>query len=269
MPAEPMTMQFVLAPLAILAYLTATGLLVLDLRQRANLRNWAQLSGMLAIFFHAWVLVLHIPAAKGVDLNFFNAMALIGWSTALFLLLTSLVQPVISAGAVLFPMAAGTVLLTQLPISPLVLVLNSRYLDLHILFAMLAYSALAIAALLALVLWAQDKLLRHGRLSGVITRMPPLQTTEVLLFHTLFVGVALLTIALAIGFVYMHDMFAQHLVHKTVFSIASWLVFSALLLGRRLRGWRGPTAVRLTLSGMLLLILAYFGSKMVLELLLK
>jgi ABC-type uncharacterized transport system permease subunit len=64
-------------------------------------------------------------------------------------------------------------------------------------------------------------------------------------------------------------MFAQHLVHKTVLSVMAWLVFGGLLLGRRVWGWRGQKAIRWTLSGFLLLILAYFGSKFVLELLLN
>ena len=65
--------------------------------------------------------------------------------------------------------------------------------------------------------------------------------------------------------VWLEDIFAQHLVHKTVLSIASWAVFGALLLGRLFMGWRGRTAVRWTLSGFGVLLLAYFGSKIMLE----
>lgn len=63
-------------------------------------------------------------------------------------------------------------------------------------------------------------------------------------------------------------MFAQHLVHKTVLGIIAWLVFAVLLWGRWRFGWRGRTAIRWTLSGAVTLMLAYFGSKLVLELLL-
>jgi ABC-type uncharacterized transport system permease subunit len=63
-------------------------------------------------------------------------------------------------------------------------------------------------------------------------------------------------------------MFAQHLVHKTVLSVVAWLVFGGLLLGRRFWGWRGRKAIAWTLSGFAILILAYFGSKLVLELIL-
>lgn len=88
---------------------------------------------------------------------------------------------------------------------------------------------------------------------------------ETLLFRFIGAGFVLLTLALATGFMYLEDIFAQHLVHKTVLSIASWAVFGALLLGRLFMGWRGRTAVRWTLSGFGVLLLAYFGSKIMLE----
>ena len=53
--------------------------------------------------------------------------------------------------------------------------------------------------------------------------------------------------------------------HKTVFTIASWLVFAALLGGRAVFGWRGRTALRWIFAGFLMLLLAYVGSRFVLE----
>src|SRR5690625_6552585 len=63
-------------------------------------------------------------------------------------------------------------------------------------------------------------------------------------------------------------MFAQHVAHKTVFSLAAWVIYVVLLWGRHRVGWRGYTAIRWTLAGFVLLMLAYFGSKLVLELIL-
>jgi ABC-type uncharacterized transport system permease subunit len=89
-----------------------------------------------------------------------------------------------------------------------------------------------------------------------------------LLFRTIAVGFALLTLTLLTGVLFVENLFAQHLVHKTVLSLLSWLVFGGLLLGRWRRGWRGGIAVRWTLIAMGLLLLAFFGSQFVLELLL-
>ena len=66
----------------------------------------------------------------------------------------------------------------------------------------------------------------------------------------------------------MENLFAQHLVHKTVLSLLAWGIFGALLFGRMQYGWRGRRAVRLTLTAMILLGMAFFGSKFVLELIL-
>ena len=99
--------------------------------------------------------------------------------------------------------------------------------------------------------------------------LPPLAIMERMLFQLIAVGFVLLTLSLLSGFVYLENMFAQHLVHKTILSILAWAVFGVLLLGRRLYGWRGKVAVRWTLSGIALLLLAYFGSKLVLELILQ
>jgi ABC-type uncharacterized transport system permease subunit len=92
---------------------------------------------------------------------------------------------------------------------------------------------------------------------------------EAMLFELLWIGVALLTIAIVSGAVFVDDIFAQHLVHKTVLTIAAWLLFSTLLWGHYKLGWRSKTAVRFTLTGFALLMLAFFGSKLVLELILQ
>ena len=92
---------------------------------------------------------------------------------------------------------------------------------------------------------------------------------EVFLFRLLFLGLLLLTLALATGFIFLDDIFAQHLVHKTILSIVAWVLFAALLCGRYFLGWRGQKAVKWTYGGYFALMLAYFGSKFVLQLVLN
>jgi ABC-type uncharacterized transport system permease subunit len=77
-----------------------------------------------------------------------------------------------------------------------------------------------------------------------------------------------LTLAILSGFLFLDDLFAQRVVHHTVLAIASWFVYATLLVGRQLLGWRGSTAVRWTLIAFSLLVLGYFGSKFVIEILL-
>ncbi len=91
---------------------------------------------------------------------------------------------------------------------------------------------------------------------------------ESLLFHVIWAGQITLTVSILSGFVFIQDMFAQSLVHKTALSIVAWLIYSVLLFGRHQQGWRGSYAIRWTLAGFCTLMMAYFGSKLVIELIL-
>jgi len=99
--------------------------------------------------------------------------------------------------------------------------------------------------------------------------LPPLTTMERVLFELIWAGMVLLTLSILSGFLFLDNMFAQHLVHKTILSLAAWVIFAILLLSHHILGWRGMRAVRWTLGGCLVLLIAYFGSKFVLEILLS
>ena len=111
--------------------------------------------------------------------------------------------------------------------------------------------------------------MKHRHTREIIQVLPPLQLMEDMLFELLWIGVTLLTIAILSGIVFIDDIFTQSLVHKTVLTIAAWIMFSTLLWGHYQLGWRSTTAVRFTLTGFVLLMFAFFGSKLVLELILN
>ena len=115
-----------------------------------------------------------------------------------------------------------------------------------------------------------DRALHAKRFSPVIRQMPPLLALERLLFQVLWAGFALLTLTVFSGVLFSEQLFGRPvaLSHKTVFALMSWLIFAALMWGRWRHGWRGRLAVRWTLAGFVLLLLAYVGSKFVLEVLL-
>jgi ABC-type uncharacterized transport system permease subunit len=140
----------------------------------------------------------------------------------------------------------------------------------HFLIAMLAYSLFTLAALHALLMMAAERSLHRGRLPRIIANLPPLLTMEALLFRLIHIAFVLLTLTLASGIFFSESLFGKALTfnHKTVFAILSWLIFAALLIGRHLRGWRGQLALRWTLAGFTALLLAYVGSRFVLEVML-
>jgi ABC-type uncharacterized transport system permease subunit len=116
-----------------------------------------------------------------------------------------------------------------------------------------------------------EKRLHHATLPRVLQNLPPLLTMETLLFRMIGIGFVLLTLTLASGVLFSEAIFGQawQLNHKVLFGFISWCVFAVLLWGHRFYGWRGRIAVRWTVSGFVLLLLAYLGSKFVLEVLLQ
>ena len=232
-------------------------------------RSIVLLLGFGAVTLHALVLYPELMTGQGLNMGFFNAASLVALLMVTLLLLTAIRQPVENLGIPVLPIAAATVVLAAWnPGQHHTITSTNWQLDLHILFSVLAYSLFALAAVQALLLAIQDRHLRNRRPGGFIRTLPPLEVMERLLFQMIATGFTLLSAALLTGILFLEDIFAQHLVHKTVLSIISWVIFGILLWGRWKFGWRGRTAIRWTLSGFSFLILAYFGSKLVLELIL-
>lgn len=124
---------------------------------------------------------------------------------------------------------------------------------------------MTIAVLQSLLLLLQNRQLKTRKPAGIIRTFPPLQTMESLLFGFLWAGWLSLSLSLVSGWLFLQDLFAQHLAHKTLLACVAWVVFGVLLWGRHQLGWRGGKAIRWTQAGFLLLMLAYFGSKWVRE----
>ncbi|MGR9087100.1 MAG: cytochrome C assembly family protein [Gammaproteobacteria bacterium] len=207
---------------------------------------------------------------NGFDFSFFSTASLVAMIVVLLLLVAALNKPVEKLGIVLFPIAAlmlGLELTFAEKSRPLLD--HSWQMGTHILSSIIAFSLLNIAALQAILLAIQDQQLKSHPPKRYIQSLPPLQTMESLLFQMLGTGLFFLTVSLISGFIFIENLFAQHLVHKTVLSILAWFIFSGLLLGRLRHGWRGQTAIKWTLFGFVSLLLAYFGSKLVLEIILK
>lgn len=232
---------------------------------------WLLLIAGVAVILHADVLYTNIfaSAAGGLNFGFYNAISLMTWLAAALLLLASLSKPVESLGVIILPSAAVALAL-ELTFSAthILLTADAAELRYHIVISILAYSMLSIAALQSVVLWVQNNSLRAKHPGGFIRAFPPMETMESLLFQMIAVGFVFLTLSLLTGLPQVDNMFAQHQAHKTILSIIAWCFFAVLLWGRWRFGWRGRTAVRWVLSGFVVLLLAYFGVKLVKELLL-
>lgn len=255
--------------ISILSYLISTLLLTKDaFKNTTNL--WSISPAWLAVFLHFSYTLSIYQQQSNFNFSIFNTASLISSLVAFLLLLATLTKPVEKLGLAIFPLAALllTIALT-FPNKALTLQINSWQMSTHILSSIIAFSLLNIAALQALLLAIQEQQLRKHPPKKFIQTLPPLQTMESLLFQMIATGLLFLTLSLVSGFVFIEDLFAQHLAHKTILAIVAWVTFSGLLIGKIKYGWRGQTAVKWTLVGFSLLLLAYFGSKLVLELILQ
>lgn len=139
----------------------------------------------------------------------------------------------------------------------------SRWAPLHWLLGLASYGLFGAAVLHGVLLNRAERQLK-SRTVPAATGMPLLRL-ERLTFRFVAAGFAVLSAALLLGAWFANPWRWDH---KTVFSILGWVVFAALLAGRRAFGWRGPRATRWLYAGAALLLLAYVGSRFVLEVLL-
>lgn len=259
----------ILGIISICAYLSSTALLVKDALKNSS-KKASTLPAWLAVCLHFAYTLSIFQQQNSFNFSLFNTASLISSLVAFLLLLASLNKPVEKLGLAIFPLAILSLLSALIfPDRELIVQINNWQMGAHILSSIIAFSLLNIAALQAIMLAIQERQLRNHPPRKFIQTLPPLQTMESLLFQTIATGLLFLSLSLVSGFIFIEDLFAQHLAHKTVLSIVAWISFSGLLLGRIKYGWRGQTAVKWTVTGFILLLLAYFGSKLVLELILQ
>ncbi|MBU2963855.1 cytochrome c biogenesis protein CcsA [Amphritea sp. 2_MG-2023] len=261
-------MHILPAIIAIICYLTATALQWQNVNGRSINHMIIRLIGVVAVISHGFASYLDLHRPTGIHLEFFSAGSLIGWLVAGLVLLSSLRQKIDNLFIGIFPLAAITLFFTLFGLDDA----TGRHYDaglvIHILISILAYSIFTLAAFQAVLLAKQEYQLKHHITKGLLRSLPPLQTMEALLFEMIWTGLILLTLSLISGAIVFDDLFAQHLVHKTILSILAWLLYATLLVGRHFLGWRSHKAIRWTVGGFIVLMLSFFGSKFVVELLL-
>jgi ABC-type uncharacterized transport system permease subunit len=232
----------------------------------------------LALALHGVLLAHGIQEDGQLRFGFAHALSATLWLTALIVWIESFFSASRGLFLLVLPLAA---LMSVLPLIYPGAVLgrasDSPLFRVHLLLAILAYSLLTIAAMHALLMASMDRRLHgeavadQGRLAQFLDRLPPLLAMETVLFRLIVAGFLLLTATLVSGVFFSEALFGRALRfdHKTVFTFAAWIVFAGLLVGRLVFGWRGRTALRWTLTGFAMLMLAYVGSRFVLEVLLQ
>ncbi|MBN8450295.1 MAG: cytochrome c biogenesis protein CcsA [Candidatus Accumulibacter sp.] len=210
-------------------------------------------------------------SAGGMRFSFSFALSLMLWLAVMIYWLESFRSRMDGLQPMVLPLAAlGAAAPAVFPQLRVVAHAGAWGFQLHFLTAMLAYSLFTLSALHAVFMGFAERKLHQRAVTRSLGSLPPILTMEALLFRMIFTAFCLLTVALVSGVMFSEVIFGKAVVfdHKTLFAFASWAIFAALLVGRRVYGWRGRIALRWTLAGFMVLLLAYMGSRFVAEVLL-
>jgi ABC-type uncharacterized transport system permease subunit len=224
-----------------------------------------------AIAVHGAALYLDMFGGGTVRFSFALTVSVILWLAVLLHGFESLAYKQRGLLALILPTATAGVLLPLIfPVEHPLVHIDAWLFRVHFILAMLAYGVFLLATLQACLLWIAERDLHHPAKLTTEQRFPPLLRMENLLFRMLGIAFLLLTASLATGLLVSEQFYGQWIRadHKTIFAFLSWVIFGALLVGRRLRGWRGAKATAWTITGFVMLLLAYVGSRFVLEILL-
>lgn len=251
----------------VLSVTAALGYAAVGLAQRRAGPALARNGLTLAWLLHAVALgasLLAIPPTFG----FGPALSVTAWLVLLVYAIESHIYPQLRAKAALLGLGMVAVLLALLfPGSPYPAV-STPWLPLHWALGIAAYGLIAAAVVHAWWMQRTEKAMRHA--TPTTDAGIPLLAIERLTFRFVAAGFVLLSATLVAGWGFSEQLYGKAMTwdHKRVFTLLSWGVFAVLLAGRWRLGWRGRTATRMLYAGSGLLLLAYVGSRFVLEVLL-
>lgn len=228
--------------------------------KRTTSSGWYFSGSMVCLVGHGFILYKLIDTPMGQNMDWLIMLSFTMWLMNIFTLTMSLRAPMMQLSVLTYPLSAITLMLSlsghheslsKTPPTALI----------HIFISLFAMSLLTLASFQAILLAMQNRLLKQHRAYVMLRILPPLQTMEGLLFVILWSSLLFLSASLSSGFFFQ----STHLTHiaypKTLLAIFAWISLAALMGGRVFFGWRGPTAVRWTLTSTLLAVLSYFGTK--------
>ena len=220
-----------------------------------------------ALIAHLFIFAPNFVHNHGLVFSFANTLMLSCWSVSVLYFISSFKVALINIGLVVLPFNLFFIVsygfyhqhTSSQPISPLIAI--------HVITSIIAFSIVMIAAIQALTITIQSKLLHQHHRPLLIKKLPALFQMEKVLYNLIDFGLVFLTLALLTGFLFLDDIFAQHVAHKTILSIFAWFIFATLAIGRRVSGWHSKTVTRATIAASILLVLGFLGSKLIIEML--
>ena len=222
------------------------------------------------VFLLAWLChaaVLAFGLLLGVPhFGFGPALSVTAWLVAAVYMIESRVFPQLQTRWALCALGAAAVLLALVFPGNALHPATSPWLPLHWALGIASYGLFGAAVAHA---WFMTRTEDRIRLAADPHSGMPLLTIERLTFRFVAGGFILLSASLLVAILLGDSLYGASTGwkwnHKSIFSVLSWLTFAVLLIGRSQWGWRGKRAARVLYIGAGLLLLAYVGSRFVLE----
>ena len=217
--------------------------------------------------------------ANGINLNFSNSLLIVSWVTVFFYyLINRKIQFNGLENLTLIPAILIILIHPLLKNDHHIEIQMSAYSIIHIIIAILSYSLLTVGAIFSIfILLFEKNLTNKDKAEQSFNSNFSLLSMEDILFKIYWFGFILLSITLFSGILFSNEIFSSSNLldpqkiwnHKTIFSFMAWVTYGTMLVGRVKYGWRGKKAVVISLVAFIFLLLSYFGTKFVIEILLK
>ncbi len=251
--------------ITILLYFAISGyqFLLINKQDDSKAKNLALFSAI-PLLCHGWLLHQAIDTEFGQNLSIFNIFSMTFWLVSILIIFSSIKKKIGILVMAVMPITGLSLLASDIMDHQYIIDASAPGFLIHTLISIAAISVISLAAIQSLFVNTLDNRLKQHP-APMVKGMPALQDMENFLYLLIWTGFILLSLSIITAILFMPSTGAAIPLHKPILSIASWLVFAAFLLGRHLKGWRGKTAVHWTISGFILLFLAYFGTRTVLE----
>ena len=259
------TLNFFIFSLYMLSALSILGVMA-SYKKNLFLKSSVWFFWVIAIAAHSYSLLPIFNESLSVNLSINYALNLVAFIISITLFISAIIGNTKFLGIVTLPIIS-LIFLFDFSNNPVSIPLDN-FLFVHVIISLISYSILCLSAAQSIILKLQEKKLQTNQPTGIIASLPSLDAMDSLLFKILALGILFLSASLLSGFIFLEDIFAQHLAHKTILSILAWIIFLLLMYGRKRYGWRGSNAAKITLIGFFILFLSYFGTKTVLEIIL-
>ncbi|MBI4319170.1 MAG: c-type cytochrome biogenesis protein CcsB [Chloroflexi bacterium] len=212
-----------------------------------------------AAFGLRWLEAGHPPLV-----NLFDSLTFYSWLTVVVYLVIERLYGYKVIGAFVTPLAFVAIAsATMLPkeTQPLIPVLRSAWLPIHVGISFLAYTVFTIAFAMAIVYLLQERELKAKKPHAIFYRLPPLETMERIGYSVVGVGFPFMTLAIATGAVWAEQAWGSYWSWdpKQTMSLVTWLIFAAYFHFRNVVGWRGKRAAWLVVAGFAAVVFTFLG----------